>query len=129
MAQATAISINDGAATPVAKTFNPESVTPALSVFADRTSGIAIAFPRLKVSNTFANGKSVVNRAKFQVELPVTTTLNGVTTTAYTLRANVDVILPDGSTDADRKHLFAFLTNGLNHTLVRGAVRDLDPLY
>lgn len=129
MAQASAITINDGQATPVAVTFNPEAVTPALSSFADRSAGIALGFRRLQVRNTFANGKSTVNRSKFSVAVPVTQVVNGVTSVAYTLRANVDIILPDGATDANRKDLYAFLKNGLAHSLVQGAMRDLDPLY
>lgn len=129
MAQASAIVINDGQATPVATTFNPESVTPALSSFADRSTGIALAFRRLKISNSFASGKSVVNRAKLSIECPVTQVVAGVTSVAHTLRANIDIILPDGATDAQRKDLYAFCKNALAHSLVQGAMRDLDPLY
>lgn len=129
MSQASAITINDGQTTPVATTFNPESVTPALSSFADRSGGIAMAFRRLRISNVFANGKSTINRARYGVELPVTQIVNGQTVVARTLRANVELILPDGCTDAERKDLYAFLKNGLNHSLVQGAMRDLDPLY
>lgn len=129
MAQAAALVINDGQATPVATTFNPESVTPGLSVFADRTAGIAMAFRRLKLSLAFAAGKTVVNRAKYSVEIPITNTVGGVTTIAYTLRANLDVILPDAATDAQRKDLYAFLKNGLANTLIQGMLRDLDPVY
>lgn len=129
MAQAASLVISDGAATPVAITFAPESVTPALSIFADRLTGISSAFRRIKVANAFASGKSVVNRSKLSVEYPVTSSVNGVTSVAYTLRANVDIILPDGSTDQQRKDLYAFLANALSNTLVRGALRDLDPLY
>lgn len=129
MSQASALVINDGAATPVATTFNPESITPALSSFADRASGVAMAFRRIKVSNSFANGKSKVNRAKMSVEIPITAVVDGVNTIAYTLRANLDIILPDGATDAQRKDLYAFVKNGLANTLIQGALRDLDPLY
>jgi len=129
MAQAASITINDGQATPVATTFAPESVTPGLSSFADRSTGIALAFRRMRISNSFANGKSVVNRAKLSIELPVTQVISGVTSVAYTLRANVDIILPDGATTAQRNDLYAFLKNGLAHALITGACRDLDPLY
>lgn len=129
MAQAASIVINDGQATPVATTFSPESVSPGLSSFADRASGIALGFRRVKVSTTFANSKSKVNRAKLSFEIPVTQTVSGITSVAYTLRANVDVILPDGSTQAQRNDLYAFLKNGLADALIQGAVRDLDPLY
>lgn len=129
MASAANITINDGQATPVAVTFAPESVTSDVASFVDRTAGVAIGFRRLTTSNRFARGASKVNRAKFAVEYPVTTTVNGITTVAYTLRANVDLILPDPATDAERKNLFAFLQNGLSNTLVRGALRDLDPIW
>jgi len=130
MAQAAAITINDGQATPVATTFSPESVTPGLSSFADRSTGIALAFRRLRIANSFAKGgKSVVNRCKVGIEIPVTTLVSGVTSVAYTLRANVDIILPDGATAAQRNDLYAFLKNALANALVQGAARDLDPLY
>lgn len=129
MAAIAPITINDGQATPVAVTFNPENQTPGAFSFVDRTAGVAVGFRRLSISNKFANTASKVNRAKYAVEYPVTAVVNGVTTTAYTLRANVDVILPEAATDAERKNLHAFLVNGLQHTLVRGAVRDLDPMY
>lgn len=129
MAAIAPITINDGQATPVAVTFNPENQTTGNFSFVDRTAGVAIGFRRISISNKFAQGGALVNRAKYAVEYPITTTVNGVTSQAYVLRANVDVILPVASTDADRKNLFAFLTNGLQNTLVRGAVRDLDPLY
>jgi hypothetical protein len=129
MAQAAAITINDGAATPVATTFSPETVTPALSSFAERSSGISLAYRRIKISNTFASGKSVTNRAKLTIELPVTSVVNGITTVAHTLRANIDFSLPEGCSDASRKDLMAFTKNALAHALIQGAMRDLDPLY
>lgn len=129
MSQAANIVLADGQATPVNVTFTPESVTPAISVFADRSASSAVGFRRLKVSNRFASGKSTVNRAAFSVEYPVTTTVNGITTQAYVLRANIDLILPDQATDTERKNLYAFLKNGLASSLIQGALRDLDPLY
>jgi hypothetical protein len=129
MPAAAAITINDGQATPVAVTFNPEVITSDVATFADRTAGVAIGFRRISVSNKFAKGASKVNRAKFSVDYPVTALVNGITTVAYTLRGTVDVILPDQATDTERKNLVAFLSNGLANTAIRGAVRDLDPMY
>jgi hypothetical protein len=129
MAQATSIVLNDGQATPVAVTFAPESVTPALSSFADRSAGVSLGFRRLKVSNSFASSKSVINRARLDVELPVTQTVNGIVSQAMVLRAKLELLLPDGCTDQNRKDLFAFVKNSLSNALVLGALRDLDPLY
>lgn len=129
MANAAIITIKDGKATPADVSFAPENVANQLSTFVDRTPGVAIGFRRLSVGYKPAKGSSKVNRATFAVELPVTSTVNGITSTAYTLRANVDVILPDQSTLAERNDLYAFLQNGLANALVRGAVRDLDPIW
>lgn len=129
MAAIAPITINDGQATPVAVTFNPENQTANAFSFVDRTSGVAVGYRRLRMSNKFASGSSSVNKASYTIEYPVTSVVNGVTSVAYTLRAEVDVILPVACTDAERKNLHAFIVNGLNNTLVRGVVRDLDPLY
>lgn len=130
MAQATTLTINDGQATPVAVAFTPEAVSPALSTFTDRSSGTAVGFRRITVSSKFASGKSVVNRSRLAIEYPIVTTINGVSTLAYTLRASVDIVIPDASTVAERNNLYAFVANSLANTaLIRPAMRDLDPIY
>lgn len=129
MAIVAPITINDGKATPVAVTFNPGPEVPEGRSFEDRTAGVSIGFRRLTVSTRFAKGNSTVNRSKLSLELPVTTTVNGVTSVAYTLRGAVELILPVQSTDAERKDVYAFLQNALANALVKGALRDLDPIY
>lgn len=130
MPQASTLTINDGAATPVATNFTPEAVSPALSTFTDRSTGTSIGFRRINVSSKFASGKSTVNRGKLTVEYPVVSTVNGVTSLAYTLRASVDIVIPDKATVLERNNLYAFLANSLANTaLVRPALRDLDPIY
>ncbi|UUW21324.1 MAG: hypothetical protein [Sanya fiers-like virus 24] len=129
MAAKAPITINDGQATPVAVTFGVDSTQNGTYQFSDKTAGVSLGFRRLAVSTKLASGTSAVNRAKFTVELPVTQTVNGITSVAFTLRANTEVILPAAATDQNRKDLFAFLYNGLNHSLIKGAVRDLDPIY
>lgn len=127
--QAASITLLDGQATPASVVFAPESVTPALSSFADRATGIALAFRRLRVQNSFAAGKSKVNRAKLFIEYPVVSVVDGVSVVNHTLRATVDLILPDGATDAQRKDLYALVRNAMSNALIQGALRDLDPLY
>lgn len=129
MTAAVPIVINDGAATPVATTFNPEDITSGVSNFVDRLSGVAIGFRRLVVGTKFAKGSSKVNRTSYSVDYPVTQVVDGVTVVAYTLRAKLEMIHPDQATTAERNNLYAFVQNGLSNTLIRGALRDLDPIY
>lgn len=127
MAQAAAIVLADGQPTPVNVTFNPERVTPEVSVFADRTTGVSVKYPRLSLR--FAQSGTKV-LAGFNVSYPVWGTLpSGAEGVLRTLRAKVSYELPDGCTDAERKNLHAFTKNGLAQTLIQGLMRDLDPLY
>lgn len=129
MANAAQITIKNGAATPADVVFAPESVQSDVASFVDRTPGVAIGFRRLTTTYKPAKGTSRVNRSKYAIEMPVTSTVNGITSVAYVLRATVDVILPDQSTVAERNDLYAFLQNGLSNPLVRGVLRDLDPVW
>lgn len=129
MPQASPLTIADGQATPVNQTFAVEQATPALSSFADRASGVAAGFRRILISNKFATSKSPVNRTKLTLACPVLQTVNGVSTIAYTARAQLEFILPDQATDGDRKNIFAFVKNALANTSVQSALRDLDPMY
>jgi hypothetical protein len=129
MANAAPIVINDGKATPAAVTFNPEDIATGNASFVDRTPGVATAFRRVSVQYKPARGAATVNRGTLNIEMPVTTLVNGITQVAYVLRAKVDVYLPVASTVAERNDLYAFLQNGLGNALVRGAVRDLDPIW
>nr|UYL94456.1 MAG: hypothetical protein [Sanya fiers-like virus 18] len=51
MAQIANVVINDGQATPVAHTFNPDSIdAQGVARWADRSTGIAVGFPTLSLS-------------------------------------------------------------------------------
>lgn len=129
MAQASTIVIADGQATPVNVTFSPESVTPALSRFVDRTTGVASKFRRLNVRFNMPTSKKP-GMQEATVSLPIFGTLpSGAQGIMYTLRSRVVLELPDGCTDAERKDLYALTINAMNNALVRGSLRDLDPLY
>jgi len=130
MAQATAITLADGQATPVNVTFNPEQVTPAMSSFVDRATGVAAYFRRFTVRFKPAGGGRKETQTQYSFSLPVSGTLpSGAPGVVRTLRARVIYDLPDGCTDGERKDLHAFVRNGLAHALVQGAMRDNDPLY
>lgn len=130
MAIVAPIVVNNGAATPVATTFSPEApdINNAYS-FVDRSGGISSGFKRMTVSTKPARGAAKVNRATLSIDVPTMQMVNGVNTLAYISRAKLELLLPVDSTDAERKDLYAFLVNSLSNTLLRGALRDLDPVY
>lgn len=123
------IVINDGAATPVARSFSPEKVTPADSSFAERSSGISAGYTRLKIGLDLANSKRPTNHVPIEVVMPTLNTVNGVSVVAYTARFQGKFILPDVMTAAERANIVAFVANALDNALIRSTVKDLDPLY
>lgn len=130
MSQVTgALSINNGAATPVAKSFAPERVAPDLSVFTERTALASAGFIRLSTGLSPASSKRNTNRVTIKLDLPVLQTVNGVSTVAYVGRFDGVFVIPDVMTAAERADLHAFVANGLNNSLVKAVVKDLDPMY
>lgn len=124
-----ALTINNGAATPVAKTFSPERVSPELSTFTERSSGVSAGFTRLGVQFSPASSKRATNRIDVSLDLPVLQTISGVSTVAYVGRFKGYFIVPNVMTPAERADLTAYVANALNNAQVRGVIKDLDPLY
>lgn len=130
MAQVTGpLSIKNGAATPVAKSFAPERVGSDLSRFTERSAAVSAGFTCLSVAYSAASSKRPTNRIDIDVNLPVLSTVNGVSTVAYVGRFKGYFVLPDQMTAAERADLHAFVANGLDNVLVKGVVTNLDPLY
>ncbi len=123
------LSINNGAATPVAKSFAPERVAPDLSTFTERSAGVSAGYSRLSIGYSPASGKRTTNRIDIKLDLPVLQTVNNVSTVAYTGRFQGYFVIPDTMTALERADLRAFVANALDNALVMGVVKDLDPLY
>ena len=130
MSQVTgALTINDGAATPVAKTFSPERVTPELTTFTERTASSSAGFARLGIGFSPASSKRATNRIDISLDLPVLQTVNGVSSVAYVGRFKGYFVVPDVMTASERANLAAYVANALDATSVRAVIKDLDPLY
>lgn len=123
------LSINNGAATPVAKSFSPERVGPDNSVFTERTPAVSAGFPRLAIRFSAASSRRATNRIDVDVDLPVLQTVNGVSSVAYVGRFKGYFVVPDVMTAAERADLHAFVANGLANATVKAVVKDLDPMY
>lgn len=128
MATATNITINDGQATPVARTFTFERKEGDVLTFVDRSTGVAAKFARLTLRQVPAATAGSKVKVAFRVSIPVWGVLpSGASGVIRTLRVGPDGFdIPDDSTAAERADLFAFYANGLNHALVKNIVTNLD---
>lgn len=130
MSQVTgALSINNGAATPVAKSFAPEQVTPALTTFTERSAASSVGFLRLGIGFSAANSRRPTNRVNVDFDMPVMQVVDGINKVAYIGRFRGYFVVPDQMTSAERADLAAFVANALDNAQVRAVVKDLDPLY
>jgi len=130
MSQITApLSILDGLATPVARSFAPMRVAPDQSVFAEKTSPVSAGYKLLKVGLSSASASRPTNRVDVELQFPVVSTVNGISTVAYTGLFKGYFVLPYVMTSAERADLVAFVANALDNTQIRGVIKDLDPLY
>lgn len=125
----TPLIINDGAATPVAKTFTPERVSPELTSFAEKSATSSAGFKRITISCSPASSKRGTNRIDVSLDLPVLATVNGVTTVAHTGRFKGYFVIPDAMVSADRADMHAFVTNAFADSIIRNAVKALDFPY
>lgn len=139
------IVVNDGKATPVAHTFNPAE-DGELDIFEDKAGGIAIGFPLITVrfrrpagpqSGQASDAKGRVYRIQLNSSWPVLevtspstgTGIQPAPTIAYTLRCNQEWVLPERSTQADRKDLRAIVYNTLNNADIKKVLEDLEAFW
>jgi len=123
-----ALTINNGAATPVAKTFNPVSNRDGIARWAERSSGISLGFPTLSFSLREPKPGSRSYKLVAKVVLPVLDlTIPSSPTKAYDCLATVEMVMPEKSTLADRNDLLAYVKNYLaNATVVTAAVQNFE---
>lgn len=139
-----ALTVNDGAATPVAHTFSQVSLDQkeGLARYADRSGGVALGYPQISLQILYPQGRgrisdsSRVNRVKVTIELPVMEVLSGsdagytpAPTVAYTMRFQGEFILPERATLQNRKDILAYCKNLLANAVVTSLVQDTEAIW
>lgn len=131
------ITINNGAATPVAKTHNPSTVQSDLVSYQDRSGGIVLGFPEISIGNRMPGKNASSYKVTARVKVPVleqtspstATGIQPAPTLAYTLVGNVELIMPSRCTLSERKDLLAFVKNFLANAVVTTAVENFEMPY
>lgn len=129
MPTASAISIDDGQATPASHTFEPNQVSNGSATFVDRDATTSAGQKQIVLSFSPASAKRSTTRLSVRFNYPIEQVVDGVTRVAYTARFSSDIVIPDTMTQAERDNLAAFIKNALANTVINGMVSDLDPVY
>lgn len=138
MAAIAALTLADGQATPVNHTFNPVNIdATGVARWADRVGGIAIGYPVVSVSLRSPTKDSRAYKLVIKVVSPTlevtspstSTGIQPAPTKAYDCIFSGEMVLPERSTQAQRKDLLAFVKNMLANAVVTNAVNDFESVY
>lgn len=135
-----ALTLADGQATPVNHTFSPVNIDAGgVARWADRSGGISIGFPTLTAAlkNPSAKGSRSyrytlkVTVPTLEVTAPSTATgIQPAPVVAYNHLCNIEFVLPERGTLAQRNDILAYVKNVLaNAVFVAPAVQQFEPAY
>lgn len=124
-----ALVINDGAATPVARTFNPVTTDGSLSKWADRSPTIAAGFRTITEEVLEPAGNRTVYKITMGFYFPVVATVNGVDTVVRFNSAQVIFNMAPDSTTQERDDTMSFVKNFLANSTVVTSVENVEPFY
>lgn len=130
MPQATDLIINNGAASPVAKTFT--LITPAagdggVAQWALKEGTISTVFPTITAQARTTTNSSRKLRLRVRLPASYTDSVTGLTNVGVAAEVNVDVSVPNDFPEALKNDFVAFVANGVNHALVKSLIRDALP--
>lgn len=131
------IVINDGAATPVAHTFNPARQSGDMFEWADRSNGVAAGFNKISVLTRFGSTSNAGQRITLKVTAPtlaVTAPASGSgvqpnPVAAYVCLATIEFLLPNAAGASARADILAYVKNLMGTAFVANMVQNLDAPY
>lgn len=119
--------LNNGAATPVAKTFEPVKIDGDMAKYAEKSGSIPAGFPRLAVALTEPKNSSGNYRGYVQVKIP---RLDPVTFAKIGEDiATIQIQRSSTSTSAQVDDLLAFTANALKSTELKSVFSGLQNIY
>lgn len=137
MSAIAALTLANGEATPVNKTFSVIGVKNQVAKWQDKSGGISIGFPTVTFSLRDPSKANKTSKLTAKVVYPVLevtspSTASGIQpapTKAYDLLATVEIVMPERATQADRKNIAAFMKNLLGHSIITAATADLEQIW
>lgn len=141
MPAVSSVSINDGAATPVAHVFEPAKATADLVLYEDRDAGIYIGNKKLTMSITRPSGNGNVGNRNIKMHLKLevprletvsNSTVSGIApapTIAYRQTAEVVFTFSERGTIQERIDLRVLLRNALANLQVTSSLDTLSIPY
>lgn len=124
-----ALTINDGATTPVAHTFSPVTTDGSLAKWADRSPTIPSGFRQLSIEVLPPSGNRTTNKWQSGMMNPTVATVNSQDQVVRYSSAQVTLNIHPDATLQERKDLLAYVINSLSNATVKTSVENLEPFY
>lgn len=124
-----ALTINDGATSPVAHTFNPVTTNGSGAQWADRSPSIATGFRLVSHEVLPPSGARTVYRITMGFKFPTVATIDSVDQVVRYDSAQVVLNIHPDSTLQDRKDMLAYVANSLGLASVKSSVENIEPFY
>jgi hypothetical protein len=124
-----ALTINDGASTPVAHTFNPVTTDGSRAKWADRSPTIAAGFRTITHDVQEPSGARTAYKITDGFYFPVVATVNGVDTVVRFSSAQVIFNMAPDSTLQERDDALTYVLNFYGVASIRTSVENLEPVY
>lgn len=130
MPQAIDLVINNGASTPVAKTFTlqaPAAGYNSVAMWALKEGTIASVFPKITVLARPTGNSSHKSQIKLQLPSSYTDSVTGLTKVGSAFEADISVSVPNDFPEALKNDAVAFTKNLVAHALIQSVIRDGSP--
>lgn len=124
-----ALTVNDGATTPVAHTFSPQTTSGSMAKWADRTPSIPAGYRTISHELAEPNGNRTVNKITMGFMCPTVAAVDGSDTVVRYSSAKLELNLHPQSTLQERKDLLAYVANSLGLAVIKTSVENVEPFY
>lgn len=130
MPQAADIVINNGAGTPVAKTFTllaPSAGQNSWANWALKEGTISSVFPKIATLARSTGNNSQKAQVKLRIPSSYTDSVTGLTKVGSAWEMNADFSIPDDFPEALKADAIAFAKNLLANAIIQAMIRDGSP--
>lgn len=124
-----ALTVNDGATTPVAHTYSPVTTNGASAQFADRSAAVPSGQKTISHEIRRPATPTAAQRVLLGFNQPVENLIDGSTVVSRNSSAQVVFNFAPDSTLQERKDLLATVANSLGLAAVKTSVTDIEPFY
>lgn len=124
-----ALTINDGATTPVAHVFSPVSTNGAKAEWADRTASMPTAYLTISDEVRKPATATAAYRKITGFNNPVVADVNGVDTVVRNSSAQLTLNFAPTSTIQERKDLLAYIAGWCANADVKESIENIEPFY